>query len=212
MSQKLCLMEIQHCILQNCWQHKDNLNPTVPLCHPWVSKIPWRMQWQPTPGFLPGKPHRQKSLRSYVYEVSKSQIWQALNNNSYYYQVYELSCFNHVQLFVTHWTAACQAPLSMGFSRQEYWSGLPCPPPGDIPDPVIEPTSLMSPALVGRFFTTRYCKEITIEFSLLNIGIGLFSILLLSWKSFLSLSILIFSISPKHFHLTHYIFLPSSGV
>ena len=46
-----------------------------------------------------------------------------------------------------------QAPLSMGFSRQEYWSGLPCPPPGDLPDPGIEPTSLMSPALAGGFFT-----------------------------------------------------------
>ena len=56
-----------------------------------------------------------------------------------------LSCFSSV------W--ACQAPLSMGFSRQEYYSGLPCPPPGDLPDPGIEPESLMSPALVSRFFT-----------------------------------------------------------
>ena len=52
------------------------------------------------------------------------------------------------------WTVARQAPLSMGFSRQEYWSGLPCPPPGDLPDSGIEPASLMSPALAGRFFTT----------------------------------------------------------
>ena len=44
---------------------------------------------------------------------------------------------------------ACRAPLSMGFSRQEYWSGLPCPPPGDLPDPGIEPLSLTSPALGG---------------------------------------------------------------
>ena len=57
-------------------------------------------------------------------------------------------------LFVTLWTVACQAPLSMGFSRQEYWSGLPLPPPRDYPDPGIEPVSLMSPALAGRFFTT----------------------------------------------------------
>ena len=46
-----------------------------------------------------------------------------------------LSCFSRVQLFATLWTVAHQAPLSMGFSRQEYWSGLPCPPPGDLPDP-----------------------------------------------------------------------------
>ena len=58
-----------------------------------------------------------------------------------------------VQLFVTPWTVALQAPLSMGFSRQEYWSGLPLPPPGYLPKPGIEPTSLMSPALAGRFFT-----------------------------------------------------------
>ena len=50
---------------------------------------------------------------------------------------------------------ARQAPLSMGFSRQEYWSGLPCPPPGDLPDSGIKPTSLVSPALAGRFFTTE---------------------------------------------------------
>ena len=65
-----------------------------------------------------------------------------------------LSRFSHVQLFVTPWTIAHQAPLSMGFSRQEYWSGLPCPPPGDLPDSGKEPTSLMSPALAGGFFTT----------------------------------------------------------
>ena len=60
------------------------------------------------------------------------------------------SRFSHVQLFAILWTVAHQAPLSMGFSRQEYWSGLPCPPPRDIPNPGIEPTSLMSPALAGR--------------------------------------------------------------
>ena len=51
-----------------------------------------------------------------------------------------LSCFSPVQLFATLWTVACQAPLFMGFSRQEYWSGLPCPPPGDLSDPGIEIT------------------------------------------------------------------------
>jgi len=50
-------------------------------------------------------------------------------------------------------TGTCQAPLSMEFSRQEYWSGLPFPPPGDLTDLGIEPTSLASPALAGRFFT-----------------------------------------------------------
>ena len=52
-----------------------------------------------------------------------------------------LSRFSCVQLFVTLWTVARQAPLSIGFSRQEYWSGLPCPPPGDFPNPGIKPRS-----------------------------------------------------------------------
>ena len=51
-----------------------------------------------------------------------------------------LSCFSCVQLFATLWTVACQAPLYMGFSRQEYWSGLPCPPSGDLPDTGIKPS------------------------------------------------------------------------
>ena len=70
------------------------------------------------------------------------------------YVVFVLRCFSHVQLFATQCTIAQEAPLSMGFSRQEYWSGLPCPPPGDLPNPGIEPESLLSPALVGRFFIT----------------------------------------------------------
>ena len=58
----------------------------------------------------------------------------------------------YVQLFVNPWTAARQAPLSTGFSRQEYWCGLACPLSGDLPNPGSKPVSLMSPALVGRFF------------------------------------------------------------
>ena len=50
------------------------------------------------------------------------------------------------------WTVAHQAPLSMGFSREKYWSGLPCPSPGDFPDPGIKPKFLMSPALAGGYF------------------------------------------------------------
>ena len=60
---------------------------------------------------------------------------------------------SRVRLFVTSGTVARQAPLSMGFSRQGYWSGLPCPPPGHLPHPGMEPTSLMSPELTGGFFT-----------------------------------------------------------
>ena len=65
-----------------------------------------------------------------------------------------LSRFSHVQLFATPWTVAHQAPQSMGLSRQEYWSGLPLPSPGHLPDPGTEPMSLTSPALAGGFFST----------------------------------------------------------
>ena len=66
---------------------------------------------------------------------------------------------SHVRPFVTPWTVPCQAPLSMGFSRQEYWSGLLRPPPGDLPNPGFEPGSLMSPALTGRIFTASATWE-----------------------------------------------------
>ena len=57
------------------------------------------------------------------------------------------------------WTVAHQALLSMKFSRQEYWNGWPCPPPGDLPHSGVEPTLLVSPALAGRFFTIRTTWE-----------------------------------------------------
>ena len=70
-----------------------------------------------------------------------------------------LSGFSRVRLFVTLWAIAHQAPLSMGFSRKEYWSGLLCPPPGDLPNPGIKPVSLASPALTDGFFTTSATWE-----------------------------------------------------
>ena len=60
---------------------------------------------------------------------------------------------SHVQLFATPWTVACQSPLYLGFLRQEHWSGLSFPSPGDLPDPGIESIFLTSSALAGRFFT-----------------------------------------------------------
>ena len=92
----------------------------------------------------------------------KNQIW--VTAMSVYMFTYMCVCvcvcvlararmLSHIWLFVTPWTVAHQAPLSMGFPRQEYWSGLPFSSPGTLPDPGIEPTSLVSPALAGRFFT-----------------------------------------------------------
>ena len=83
-----------------------------------------------------------------------------------------LSC---VQLFVTIWTVAHQAPQFMGSSQQEYWSGLLFPPPRDLPDPEIEPTSLVSLALAGGFFNTvpsgKPMAELNRSFLYLKVGV-----------------------------------------
>ena len=71
-----------------------------------------------------------------------------------------LSRFGRVQLCATLWTVASQAPLFMGFSRQEYWSGLPCPSPEDLPDPAIEPASLTSPALAAASLPLESPKKL----------------------------------------------------
>ena len=70
-----------------------------------------------------------------------------------------ISGFSCVQLFAALWTVSHPAPLSMEFSTQEYWSGLPCPPLDDPPDPGIKPTSLKSPALAGGFFSASTTWE-----------------------------------------------------
>ena len=65
----------------------------------------------------------------------------------------------HARLFATPWTIALQVPMSIEFSRREYWSGLPFPAPGNLPNPGIESMSLASPALAGGFFTTSTTWE-----------------------------------------------------
>ena len=82
-----------------------------------------------------------------------------------YFVVCMLSRFRCVQLFAALWTVAHQVPLPMGFSRQEYWSGLPCPPPVGLPKPGIEPASFMSPVLADGFFTTIATSEALLTFS-----------------------------------------------
>ena len=92
-------------------------------------------------------------------------MWQSqesLTQNSlhiYNCQLCMFSHFSHIRLFATLWTVACQASLSMGFSRQEYWSGLPFPAPGDLPDPGIDPTSSVPPSLAGRFLITESLEK-----------------------------------------------------
>ena len=91
-----------------------------------------------------------------------------------------------LQLCLTPWTVAHQAFLSMGFFRQEYWSGLPCPPPGDLPNPGVKCTSLTAPALAGGFFTTSTTDPMVCKPTRLlcprdtpgkNTGVGCLSIL-----------------------------------
>ena len=79
--------------------------------------------------------------------------------------VFMLSCFSCVQFFAALWTVACQAPLSIEFSRQEYWSGLPFSSPGDLPGPGIEPAS---PVLADGFFTTSTTWEAPLQYSCLE--------------------------------------------
>ena len=74
-----------------------------------------------------------------------------------------------VWVCATLWTATHQAPLSMGFSRQEHWSGLPYPPPGDLPDPWVEPGSLTTPPLISGFFTTSATCQIIAFYTLNNL-------------------------------------------
>ena len=70
-----------------------------------------------------------------------------------------LNCFSHIQFFATPWTHSVPGSSSMGFSRQNYWSGLPSPSPGDLPNPGIKPVSPAPPAFAGGFFTTSATWE-----------------------------------------------------
>ena len=101
-------------------------------------------------------------MRPYCYWLRRCIIKQCLSDLKYIPSMFKLltalrmgvcpRTFHFVWLFVVLWTVAHQAPLFTGFSRQEYWSGLPCSPPGNLPHPRIDPGSLMSPELAGRFF------------------------------------------------------------
>ena len=85
--------------------------------------------------------------------IVKQACFVPWHSDSFLVWVCALS-LSHVQLFATPWTVSLQVPLSVEFSRQEYWSGLPFSPPGDLPNPGIKLGSLRSPALAGGFFTT----------------------------------------------------------
>ena len=98
-----------------------------------------------------------KTTKQYSTRLPASVIPRRMEDTDSYTQGHSqptvcIQSLSHVQLLVTPWTIACQAPLSMGFSRQEYWSGLPFLPPGDLPDSATESKSPASPALQAEFF------------------------------------------------------------
>ena len=95
-------------------------------------------------------PSRQRFCKAHINwpELYILDVFSSLFQDTHWEAVgWLLSCFSRVRLSVTLWTPVHQAPLSTGCSWQEHWSGLPCPPPGDLPDPEIKPTSPASPAL-----------------------------------------------------------------
>ena len=120
--------------------------------------------WYPGEGngyplhFLPGEIHGQRSLvgyRQWNHKESDMAEWLTLSLSlfTFLHSFLWRSCvcvLSHVWLFVTPWTVTHQAPLSMELPRQEYWNGLPFPPPGDLPDPGVKYTSPASPTLAGR--------------------------------------------------------------
>ena len=100
--------------------------------------LAWRIPWTEEPDGLQS--------------MGSQRVGHDWATNSAIIRAHSLSPF---WLFAILWTVACQAPLSMAFSRQKYWSGLPFPSTGALPDPGIEPMSSMSSSLAGRFFTTE---------------------------------------------------------
>ena len=133
----------------------------------WSHKRTWR--WELSSAFY-GEENKLREI--YLLQITKFYLfYPILQKNIPIYQlhkkkkknqrrvfqdpgVYHAVHFSHVWLSVTLCTRALQGPWSMGFSRQEYWSGLPCPSPGDLPNPGTESVSLTFPALASRFFTT----------------------------------------------------------
>ena len=109
---------------------------------------------------------RFKKIHLYIlqvlkFEVEKPKIWILLvlrqvpiAEACLLLPVHVISCFSHVWLFATLWTIARQAPLSLRFSREEYWSGLPCPPPGDLPTQGLNPYLYVS--YTGRWVLYNY--------------------------------------------------------
>ena len=132
------------------------LHSSLTLCDPIKCSLPGSCPWD-----SPGKNTRvgchillqviflTQGLNPHLYVsyIGRQVLYHEHHLESPVLAMYCACMLSHVQLFVTLWTLAHKLPLSMGFSRQEYWSGLPFPSPGDLPDPGIEPMTPVSPAV-----------------------------------------------------------------
>ena len=142
----------------------------------WEGEVGKRGQWINRNNFLRAKGSVIKTSRSFL--DRKERKWRRGCSRGRRWgegRGHHIACpqsLSHVLLFVTPWTVTHQAPLSMEFSRLEYWSGLPSPPPGNSSVPGSEPTSLASPALAGGFFTapprkpSHHCSRLRWSFLL----------------------------------------------
>ena len=147
-------------------------NPGLPHCKRILDQLshkgsPQKLEWVAYPfSSRSSQPRNQTGgllhcrwiLYQLSYEGSPRSV-QVLNNGHMHVYVCECAVTSG-WLFMTLWTVARQALPSVGFSREEYWNGLPCPLPWDLPSPGTEPASLTSPALAGKFFTTTATWEI----------------------------------------------------
>ena len=151
-----------------CVYESENVSPWNDLmdCSPPGSSVHWILQARMLEWVAISSSRGSFQLRDWtrVSHVAGRFFTIWATREAYIYMLHVKSLQSCLTLW--QWTVAHQAPLSMGFSRQEYWSGLPCLPPGDLPDPGIEPISLMALALTGRFFTASATWEAPLSLSL----------------------------------------------
>ena len=126
-----------------CWSLPRKLFPSILVAH-FFSSFMSLLKWHVVNDAFPDRSMRWQCLALAIHVHLACMYVKLLQS---------------FQLFITLCTIAGQAPLSMGFSRQEYWSGLPCPPPGNLPGSGVKPTSLVSPMLAARFFTISATQE-----------------------------------------------------
>ena len=118
----------------------------------WIKKVRWRKKWQPAPFCLGNPMDREAWWATFYGAANESDKTEHTHIHMQYFCMYKVKPLSRVWLFATPWTVTYQAPLSIRFPKQEYWSGLPFPSPRDLPDSGIEPRS---PALQADALPTE---------------------------------------------------------